>query len=158
MIDPAKSKLAQRVTGPAGFWAAALAVDGERLYCGATDFAIYAYDARALPDQPAAVLKGHRSYVTALAFAPPARCLISGGLDRQVIGWKAGTETPAWTAPASLLRVEREQAEQAQSKIASGMIFIGSLHQKCHEQLQAGGLAFLRMELRGGHVVLLDGG
>jgi WD40 repeat protein len=103
MIDPTKSKLAKRVTGPAGFWAAALAVDGERLYCGATDFAIYAYDARALPDQPAAVLKGHRSYVTALAFAPPARCLISGGLDRQVIGWKAGAETPTWTAPAGAL-------------------------------------------------------
>jgi WD40 repeat protein len=103
MIDPTKTKLAKRVAGPAGFWAGALDGDGQRLYCGATDFCIYAYDARALPDQPAAVLKGHRSYVTALAFARQPGVLVSGGFDRQVIGWKRGEGTPAWTASAGAL-------------------------------------------------------
>jgi WD40 repeat protein len=103
MIDPAKSKLAKRVSGPAGFWAAALDREGERLYCGATDFSVCAYDARALPEQPAAVLKRHRSYVTALAFAPQPKILVSGGFDRQVIGWRPGQETPAWTSPAGAL-------------------------------------------------------
>jgi WD40 repeat protein len=100
MIDPTKTKLGKRVTGPAGFWAAVIDASGERIYCGATDFSIYAYDAKALPDQPAAVLKGHRSYVTSLGFARQAGILVSGGFDRQVIGWKAGADTPLWTAPA----------------------------------------------------------
>ena len=98
MIDPTKTKLGKRVTGPAGFWAAALDAAGGRLYCGATDFAIYAYDAAALPEQPAAVLKGHRSYVTTLGFSRQAGMVLSGSFDKQVIGWKAGVT--AWTSPA----------------------------------------------------------
>jgi len=103
MIDPAKSKLSKRVAGAAGFWAAALDRDSERLYCGATDFSIYVYDARTLPDQPSAVLKGHRSYVTTVAFAGSQKTLLSGGFDRQIMGWKVGQETPAWTSPAGAL-------------------------------------------------------
>lgn len=103
MIDPVKSKLAKRVTGPAGFWAMALDGDAGRLYCGATDFSIYAYDAAALPEQTAQTLKGHRSYVTALAFARQPKLLISGGFDRQVLGWKPGATAPAWSAAAGAL-------------------------------------------------------
>lgn len=103
MIDPARTTLAKRISGPAGFWAAALAGDGERLYCGATDFSIYAYDTRTLPDQPAAVLKGHHSYVTAVVWAREKRVLVSGGFDRQVIGWNLDQGTPAWTASAGAL-------------------------------------------------------
>jgi WD40 repeat protein len=103
MIDPAKSKLSRRVIGVAGFWATALDREGGRLYCGATDFSIYAFEAPALPDQPAAVLKGHRSYVSTLGFAGPQKMLVSGGFDRQLIGWKVGQESPAWTVPAGAL-------------------------------------------------------
>lgn len=103
MIEPAKCKLSKRVAGAAGFWAAALDPAAERLYCGATDFSIYVYDARSLPDQPAAVLKGHRSYVSTLAYSRPQQMLVSGGFDRRLLGWKAGTEMPAWTAPAGAL-------------------------------------------------------
>lgn len=103
MIDPAKTKLGRRVAGAAGFWAAALDPAAERLYCGATDFAIYVYDAATLPDQPTAVLKGHRSYVSTLAFSSSQQRLVSGGLDRQLLGWKPGTDTPAWSASAGAL-------------------------------------------------------
>jgi len=103
MIDPARCKLGKRVAGPAGFWAAALDPEAQRLYCGATDFSIYAYDARTLPEQPSLTLKGHRSYVTALAFARQPKLLVSAGFDRQVIGWRAGEATPAWTAAAGAL-------------------------------------------------------
>lgn len=99
-LDPTKSKLGKRVVAPAGFWSAAR--DGERLYCGGTDFAIYVYDAAALPEQPAAVWQGHRSYVTALAFAREARLLISGGFDRQVLAWKPDG-TRAWSVGAEAL-------------------------------------------------------
>ena len=103
MIEPAKSKLTKRVAAAAGFWATALDRDTERLCCGATDFSIYVYDARALPDQPAAVLKGHRSYVSTVAFSGSQKMLLSGGFDRQVMGWKGGQEAPAWAVPAGAL-------------------------------------------------------
>lgn len=102
MIDPAKSKLSRRVAGAAGFWAVALDPAAGRLYCGATDFSIYAYDV-ALPDQPAAVLKGHRSYVSTVGFSTSQKLLVSAGFDRQVLGWKPGTEAPAWSASAGAL-------------------------------------------------------
>jgi len=103
MIDPAKSKLLKRVNGPAGFWSAAIDAEGERLFCGATDFSIYVYDPRTLPDQPSQTLQGHRSYVTTLAYARQSKLLISGGFDRQIVAWKTGESTPAWTAAAGAL-------------------------------------------------------
>jgi WD40 repeat protein len=99
MIDPVHTKLEKRITGPAGFWAAALDPDSGRLYCGATDFSVYAYEP-SLPEKPAAQLTGHRSYVSGVVFSRGQKTLVSGGFDRQVIGWKPGQSTPAWTSPA----------------------------------------------------------
>ncbi len=103
MIDPSKTRLEKRVTGSAGFWAVALDPDLQRLYCGGTDFSLCAYDATTLPDQPAGLLRGHRSYVTALGYSKSQKVMVSGGYDRQVMGWRGGANVPIWTASAEAL-------------------------------------------------------
>jgi WD40 repeat protein len=105
MIDPSKAKLVKRITGATGFWSAALDPSENRLFCGGSDFGIHLFDAAALPDATQAVLKGHRSYVTALAHSASAKTTISGGFDRTLLGWKTGAETPSWRAePGALIQ------------------------------------------------------
>ena len=102
-VEPSKAKQTKRVAGAAGYWCAALDPRGQRLYCGATDFAIHVFDAASMAEQPVTLLKGHRSYVTALAYSRGAETLVSGGFDRQLMGWRGDSATPAWTAPAGAL-------------------------------------------------------
>jgi WD40 repeat protein len=99
-ISPEKARLTKRIVSGAGLWSAALDPETQRLYCGTTDFTVEVYDAQALPEQKLAALKGHRSYVTALGYSRQQKLLVSGGWDRQLLGWRAGESAPAWTASA----------------------------------------------------------
>src|SRR5207253_2424232 len=82
-IDPTKIRLLRSVAKDVGFWSAAICAADKRLYVGGTDFNIHVYD---LPEVRlhAALLKGHTSYITGLAYVPANRMLISGGLDRRL--------------------------------------------------------------------------
>src|SRR5262249_31940419 len=75
-----------------GYWCAALDADGQRLFVGGTDFQIHTYTLPAVVRAEAKPLKGHSSYVTALAYLPASKQLVSGSLDKNLIWWKAGAE------------------------------------------------------------------
>ncbi len=91
-FDPAKARLLQTVRGdPVGYWSIAFDPAGHRVYAGGTDFGIHPFDLPSL--RPAkGVLKGHASYVTALAYLAPLRVLVSGGWDKQLVWWGATGE------------------------------------------------------------------
>jgi WD40 repeat protein len=96
-LDPAKARLIQTVlitnVGP---WCAATDPASKKLYLGCTDFNIHVYDLPGLQPAKAGPLKGHGSYVTALAILPASRMLVSGSFDKQLIWWNlAGALKPA---------------------------------------------------------------
>jgi WD40 repeat protein len=59
----------------------------KRLYAGGTDSHIHVYDLPAVRAGTPALLKGHRSYVTALVHVPGTRTLVSGSFARVVLWW-----------------------------------------------------------------------
>jgi WD40 repeat protein len=107
-IDATKMRVLRTVAKDVGFWSAAISPSDKRLFVGGTDFNIHVYDAPEM--QPnAAILKGHTSYVTALAYLPANRTLISGGLDRRLIWWNIAGGKPERRVDA-LGRVNRTAA------------------------------------------------
>src|SRR5262249_7181345 len=81
-IDPARARPSKTVAEQkVGFLCAALDTANQRLFAGATDFTVHAYDLPAVQPAKGGPLKGHGSYVTALAYLPRARVLISGSFD-----------------------------------------------------------------------------
>src|SRR5437868_14238514 len=75
-----------------GYLCAALDTDGQRLFVGGTDFHIHTYTLPTITPAEAKPLKGHASYVTALAYLPASKQLVSGSLDKSLIWWRAGAE------------------------------------------------------------------
>jgi WD40 repeat protein len=98
-IAPTKARLFRTVAKDVGFWSAAISPSDKRLFVGGTDFNIHVYD---LPEVRlnTAILKGHTSYVTALAYSPTNGTLISGGLDRQLFWWNIAETKPDRRADA----------------------------------------------------------
>src|SRR5438874_499382 len=87
-LDPAKAHVVRKIPQPGvGFWSGALDPAAKRLYAGGTDSHIHLYDLPAVQPSKLALLKGHRSYVTALVHVPGTRTLISGSFAREVLWW-----------------------------------------------------------------------
>src|SRR5262249_23319520 len=88
-IDAARARLIKTVAkDKVGFLSAALDAANKRLYAGATDFTIHVYDLPAVQPGKIVPLKGHGSYVTALAYLTKPQVLVSGGFDKQLVWWK----------------------------------------------------------------------
>jgi WD40 repeat protein len=75
-----------------GYWCATQDAQGRRLFVGGTDFQIHTYTLSAVSPTETGTLKGHSSYVTALAYLPASKQLVSGSLDKSLIWWKDGAE------------------------------------------------------------------
>src|SRR5262249_47424669 len=91
ILDPAKVKLAKTIaTDKVGYWCAAVDAAAKRLFIGATDFSIHVHDLPAVTPSKLGPLKGHGSYVTALAYLPASQTLVSGSFDKELLWWKPG--------------------------------------------------------------------
>ena len=87
-LDPAKTRVVRKIPQPGvGFWSGALDSAAKRLYAGGTDSHIHVYDLPAVQLGRPALLKGHRSYVTALVHVPGTRTLVSGSFAQEVHWW-----------------------------------------------------------------------
>lgn len=86
-------KLVQSIAAKGvGYWCAAHDAQSRRLFVGGTDFQIHPYTLPAVAPLETGPLKGHSSYVTALAYLPASKQLVSGSLDKSLIWWKDGGE------------------------------------------------------------------
>jgi WD40 repeat protein len=91
-FDPDKLKLQKTVSGEkVGFWCAAINTVTRRLFAGGTDSQIHVYDWPALTRSTRGPLRGHTSYVTALAQLAKTDLLVSGSFDRQLMWWQPET-------------------------------------------------------------------
>src|SRR2546426_7942844 len=87
-LDPAKAHVVRKVPQPGvGFWCGALDPAAKRLYAGGTDSHIHVYDLPAVQPGTPALLKGHRSHVTALVHVPGTGMLVSGSFAQEVLWW-----------------------------------------------------------------------
>jgi WD40 repeat protein len=94
VIDPGKTRLVKTIIRDrVGLWCAALDGTGKKLYIGTTDFTIHVHDLPGLEPSKAGPLKGHASYVTALAWLPQSRHLVSGSFDKQLLWWQPDNGT-----------------------------------------------------------------
>src|SRR5436309_1100425 len=88
ILDPAKARVVRKVPQPGvGLWSGALDPAAKRLYAGGTDGHIHVYDLPAVRPGTPALLKGHRSHVSALVHVPGTRTLVSGSFAREVLWW-----------------------------------------------------------------------
>jgi WD40 repeat protein len=78
-----------RLELPSGVDALAMARDGSLLAAGLSDHGIALIDSRGRTQRS---LEGHEGKITALAFSPEGRVLISAGEDRQLLAWSAAGE------------------------------------------------------------------
>ena len=144
-LDPAKAQRIKTISGDkVGFWCGAIDAASHRLYAGGTDFNIHAYD---LPDgQPGkgGLLKGHGSYVTALAYLPASQTLISGSWDKELIWWKPARGVQPGRRVAVGARINRLAATTDGSLIA---VVTDDLVARIYETETAK----LRLELQGAH-------
>src|SRR5262245_7367297 len=87
-LDPAKVRVVRKVPQPGvGFWPGAIDPAAKRLYAGGTDSHIHVYDLPAIQLGTPALLKGHRSYVTAVVHVPGTHTLVSGSFAQEVLWW-----------------------------------------------------------------------
>jgi WD40 repeat protein len=118
-IDPAKIHLVRTIAqDKVGFWCGALDAANQRLYAGATDFCIHAFDLPAVQPSKVGPLKGHGSYVTALAYLAGPQLLISGSFDKSLLWWKPPAPGPVRRVEVSA-RVNQLAAAQDGSRVAA---------------------------------------
>jgi WD40 repeat protein len=144
-LDPAKLKLARTIaTDKVGYWCAAVDAAGKRLFIGATDFTIHVHDLPAVTPAKLGPLKGHGSYVTALAYLPAAQTLVSGSFDKGLLWWKPGESAEPVRRVNAGARVNR-LAASADSKLLT------TAHDDLVGRIWDAATGKLVTELRDGH-------
>lgn len=89
--DPLKTHLAREFKHGDKLFACRFDPTGRYVFAASTDFSILRWD---LDSGQQAVLKGHDSWVRALAFSPDGKTLYSGGYDGRLIWWEADADSP----------------------------------------------------------------
>ena len=144
-LEPAKAQRIKTISGDkVGFWCGAIDAASHRLYAGGTDFNIHAYDLPAGQPGKGGLLKGHGSYVTALAYLPASQTLISGSWDKELIWWKPARGVQPGRRVAVGARINRLAATTDGSLIA---VVTDDLVARIYETETAK----LRLELQGAH-------
>jgi hypothetical protein len=144
-IDHARARLVKTVAKEkVGFLCAALDAANRRLFAGATDFTVHAYDLSAVQPAKVGPFKGHGSYVTALAYLSRPRVLISGSFDKQLTWWKPSEGAKPLRQVKAGARVHRLAASADGNLLAAACDdLVGRLW-----DVQTGKL---KRELKGGH-------